>query len=226
MSVILYDLAGADRSVRFSPFCWIAKFALLHKGIDFETEALGFLPKSDYPDPEYGKLPMLAIDGTLVRDSGAIVEWLEDKHPQSPLVHDSAKVERVKEIAMGGLMGGMFGLSILHIVNAIAPEDKDYFRTSREERFGMSLEDIAANPDARANLESALAKLESELGSNSWFGGQSPDLGDYYVASILMWRHSVTQKKEYDVPASIAAWFERMKGHFNGYAAAAPTAAA
>ena len=124
-----------------------------------------------------------------MRDSGAIVEWLEGKHPQSPLVHDSAKVERVKEIAMGGLMGLMFGLSILHIVNAIAPGDKDYFRTSREERFGMSLEDIAANPDARANLESALAALEGELGSASWFGGQSPDLADYYVASILMWRH-------------------------------------
>ena len=30
---ILYDLAGADSTVRFSPYCWRIRMALLHDGV-------------------------------------------------------------------------------------------------------------------------------------------------------------------------------------------------
>ena len=29
----LYELAGEDLEIRFSPYCWIVRFALVHKGL-------------------------------------------------------------------------------------------------------------------------------------------------------------------------------------------------
>ena len=37
MTIVLYDLCGADKDFRFSPACWRTTMALAHKGLDFET---------------------------------------------------------------------------------------------------------------------------------------------------------------------------------------------
>ena len=44
MTIRLYDLAGAEAERRFSPFCWRARMALAHKGLDVETVP-GISPK-------------------------------------------------------------------------------------------------------------------------------------------------------------------------------------
>ena len=48
MTILLYDLVGADAGRPFSPHCWKAKMALAHKGLDFETLPTPFskCPKS------------------------------------------------------------------------------------------------------------------------------------------------------------------------------------
>jgi hypothetical protein len=33
MAIKLYDLAGAETDRRFSPYCWRARMALVHKGL-------------------------------------------------------------------------------------------------------------------------------------------------------------------------------------------------
>jgi hypothetical protein len=35
--IILYELAGANADLRFSPYCWRSRLALPHEGLDFET---------------------------------------------------------------------------------------------------------------------------------------------------------------------------------------------
>ena len=41
----LYDLAGADDDLRFSPNCWRIKMALEHKGLAAETVPWRFVEK-------------------------------------------------------------------------------------------------------------------------------------------------------------------------------------
>src|SRR5271166_3048109 len=43
----LYDLAGAEAERRFSPYCWRAKMALMHKGLPFDTIPWRFNEKSE-----------------------------------------------------------------------------------------------------------------------------------------------------------------------------------
>ena len=45
MTIQLYDLAGEDPSVRFSPYCWRTRLALAHKGLDVETIPWRFTDK-------------------------------------------------------------------------------------------------------------------------------------------------------------------------------------
>jgi glutathione S-transferase len=56
--VKLYDLAGNNPKLRFSPFCWRAKMALLHKGLTFETIPRRFTEKDVISRTEQGPVPI------------------------------------------------------------------------------------------------------------------------------------------------------------------------
>ena len=44
MAITLYELVGRD-DLRFSPYCWRTRFALAHKGLEFETVPVRFADK-------------------------------------------------------------------------------------------------------------------------------------------------------------------------------------
>ena len=46
MSIVMYDLAGADPALRFSPYCWRMRMALAHKGMPVETIPWRFTDKA------------------------------------------------------------------------------------------------------------------------------------------------------------------------------------
>ena len=46
MTPVLYELRGRDDRLRFSPFCWRARLALAHKGIEAELVPMLFTDKS------------------------------------------------------------------------------------------------------------------------------------------------------------------------------------
>lgn len=224
----LYDLCGADAHVRFSPFCWVVKFALLHKGLDFEVVPLRFTEKQNYPDPDYGKLPMLDDGGALVRDSAKIIEHLEQAYPEKPLF--ASEGERSMHQFLSAFMGAhLFSalgpMLFVRVHGALAAEDQAYFRKTREERFGVTLEALAENPSLKGNAEAALGVLAAPFDHHSFYGGSVPNLSDYQLASVLMWQRSVCVEPLYEPPAMLSAWFERMLDLFDGYARQAPRAA-
>ncbi|MEL6212999.1 MAG: glutathione S-transferase N-terminal domain-containing protein [Pseudomonadota bacterium] len=223
----LYDLCAEDAGVRFSPFCWIAKFALLHKGLEFEAPPLRFTEKQNYPDPDYGKLPMLEDGGALIKDSAEIIAYLEKTYPEKPFFRSDG--ERAMHQFLGAFLGAhlfpsLGPLLFARVHGAISPEDQAYFRQTREERFGVTLEALAAKPGLRDGVEAALATLAAPLSENQFYGGAAANLSDYQLASILMWRRSVAGDDLYETPKPVEAWFERMLDLFDGYARSAPRA--
>ena len=56
-TITLYDLAGADPAVRFSPYCWRTRFSLQHKGLSFEAKPWRFTEKDRLPDVAQGRVP-------------------------------------------------------------------------------------------------------------------------------------------------------------------------
>ena len=123
MTRILYDLALADEEVRPSPYCWLVKFALLHKGLKFETRPVGFADKSKYPDPDYGKVPVLIDDGMMVKDSAVILEHLERKYRGRPLAATPDDPGRV--FAYEWLLRLIHGLACWLAGRGLALEDRN-----------------------------------------------------------------------------------------------------
>ncbi len=223
----LYDLALADAEVRPSPFCWLAKFALLHKGVSFETAPLRFAEKENYPDPEHGKLPILEVGDETICDSAAIIAWLEKNVQESPFLETDAEraaADFYQAWTFANVFPHLGRLIMLRIWVAAHDDDKEYFRASREQRFGMTLEEFANAPGARGDLEKALQTLAAPLARRKFLGGETPNLSDYMVFSPFMWQRSVVLEELYDAPQAVDAWRERMLDLFDGYARKAKSA--
>ncbi len=219
---MLYDLCANDIDVRFGPFCWLTKFVLLHKQIDFQTVALGFTEKGNYPAPDYGKLPILSDDGEIICDSASIVAHLEKRYPTHPLTtSDSERAAAAFYLAWVGsaLFPALAPMMFARVVSILRPEDQTYFRRTREARFGgVSLEELAQNPDWVTRTEAELSIMSAPLAAHDFFGGAAPNLSDYTLMSPFIWQRIVTDEALYEVPVPVAAWTERMLDLFDGYA--------
>lgn len=220
MTLRLYDLRTDVGDIRPSPYCWMVKFALLHKGLAFETVALRFTEKENYPDPDYKLLPVLDDDGELVRDSAAIIAHLERKYPARPLVAtpgEAAAADFYRAWLVSGLYPGLGPLTYVKVLDHLGDEGKAYFRETREARLGKRLEDLAADPAAVSKMDAALATLATPLDHHPFLGGEAANLCDYIVFSPLMWRRLVAAETPYKTPPAVAAWMERMLDLFDGY---------
>lgn len=226
-------MCGADKNIRFSPHCWLSKFALLHKNLEFDTVPLSFQPKSDYPDPEYGQVPVLRESGgflkagSLLKDSAEIVAYLEKKYPKKLLVQTDGEMASVlfyKSWLGSALYTGLAPMMFKRVCDILDMQNQEYFRKSREQKFGVSLEELAALEDNPRKVEAALSILVAPLTTFDFLGGSAPNLADYTVASPLMWQHCVTSEVLYETPPEVAAWMERILNLFDGYAGKSPRA--
>lgn len=221
MSLKLYDLALADQEIRPSPFCWIVKFALLHKGLEFETVPVGFADKSAYPDPDYGRVPVLIDGDEMVSDSAAITAWLDKNYPDKPLAAGAGEYAAA-DFYRAWLSSDFFPAIapiLLTRIHALAHEDdKTFFRKSREKFFGKTLEELAAQPGHKERVEGVLQVLSAPLARYRFLGGDAPNLSDYIVMGVLMWPRMCAPDDLFEAPQPVAAWRERMLDLFDGYA--------
>lgn len=228
MTLQLYDLALADPDVRISPYCWLAKFALLHKGLAFETVPLRFTEKHNYPDQDHGKLPILKDGDQLICDSANIIAHLEEKHASNALTATQAERAACDFYTawLGASLFPALGPMLFVRVCAAAHDgDKDYFRTTREARFGKTLEEFAMTPGLKEKTEAALQVLAAPLARHKFLGGEAPNLSDYIVFSPFMWQYTLTSETLYDAPQAVDAWRERMLDLHDGYGRKAKRAA-
>src|SRR3990172_9520286 len=75
--------------------------ALYEKGVAFEEDSNCFPSQEDeyLAKSPMGKVPYLSVDGTLLRESGVILEYLEDAYPERPLLpKDPLERARVREL--------------------------------------------------------------------------------------------------------------------------------
>src|SRR5215469_14553619 len=81
MSIVLYDLAGADPDLRFSPYCWRTRFALAHKGLPVETVPWRFMEREAIAFSNQARVPVIRDGERIVFDSWTIAGYLEETYP-------------------------------------------------------------------------------------------------------------------------------------------------
>ena len=138
-----------------SPFSWRVQLVLEEKSLPYEPILLSF-EKREHKSAEHlsrsphGKVPALADDGVTLYESSAIVEYLEERHPDPPLLpRDPAERARVRieELECLNYFAERFA-TVARLVFFTPPERRD----------------PAAIETARDELRAQLAGLEERAG--------------------------------------------------------------
>jgi glutathione S-transferase len=225
MSIVMHDLAGADPALRFSPYCWRARFALAHKGLPVETVPWRFTDKAAIAFSGQGRVPVIRDGEAVVSDSWAIAEYLEYNYPTPALFGNAtaqAHARFINSWADSVMLGGIARLIVRDILDVIDPKDREYFRQSREARFGMTLEAVQDGRETRvAAFRDLLLPVRLVLRQQTWLGGAAPSYADFIVAGTLMWPQCASRFALLAEDDPIAAWFERVLDLYGGLGRAA-----
>ena len=223
----LYDLAGADASLRFSPFCWRTRMALAHKGLPVDTIAWRFSDKDAIAFSGQGRVPVLVDGERTVFDSWTIAEYLDETYGDRPLLlgdESAAALTRfVNAWTNGVIHPALAPLVLSDIYACIDDGDKAYFRSTREKVFGKALEDVSANRNTDVlAFRRSLEPLRVTLQAQSFIAGATPAYADYIVFGAFQWARCVSPFRLLEDNDPVAAWRQRLLEAFDGLAARAP----
>lgn len=230
MSIQLYDLCGRDSSLRFSPYCWRTRMALHHKGLPYDTHPWRFTEKERIAASGQQRVPVILDGDRMVSDSWQIANYLDEAYPERPmLMPDAAAKASARFINVWAdttLFAPLAPFAVAAVYAVLDPIDRDYFRTSREQRYGKSLEEVCssdAQEAARTVLSQTLRPVETVLTEHKFLGGTSPYYGDYVLFGTFMWPYVVAPNPPLEAGSAVADWFERMLDLHEGAARKVPT---
>ncbi len=230
MTRTLYDLAAKDLSRRFSPHCWKAKMALAHKGLDYETRPTPFTGIKAVADGFSPTVPILDDDGTLVRDSFDIALYLEKTYPERPSLFEGeggkAEARFIESWALVTLHSALTAVIIKDIHDVLDAPDQAYFRVSREEQFGKSLEAVQDGREERIDaIRASLSPMRHLLKRQPFIGGDHPLFADYIVFGPLQWARVSSAFPVLVADDPVTDWFERCLDLHGGLGRSMPAAA-
>jgi glutathione S-transferase len=220
----LYELVGRDPARPFSPYCWRARMALAHKGLDAVAVPWRFTETDRLSFANHDKVPVLVDGDTAVVDSWSIAEYLDRIVPAAPLL--GAAAPHIRLIAAWvdtALHGALIRLVVSDILTMLDEPAASYFRASREARLGARLEDVTADREARLPAFRALLQpLRVALRAGPFLGGVAPDYADYAVFGAFQWARVVSPLVLVEDGDPVHPWLTRMLGLYGGLAGAVP----
>jgi glutathione S-transferase len=185
-----------------SPYAWRVQLALEEKEIPYEPVLLSF-SKGEHKSPEHlarsphGKVPAIADGGVTLYESTPILEYLEDRDPDRPLLpRDPAARARVRIEEFE---------AFLYFGDAFREVGQRVFFTPPEQRDETKIE------SARAKVRALLHALEARTKGRGAFL-----MGDTLTRADLTWLPFVELAARGGVPLddatpSLRAWRDRMR---------------
>ena len=226
-TITLYDLAGADPERRFSPYCWRTKLALTHKRLAVETVPWRFTEKEAIGFSGQGKVPVIVDGDRVVFDSWTIAEYLEDSYPDAPSLFGGssgrAAIRFLNNWADAVLSGAIGALILVDVFDQLDERDKAYFRRTREERYGKTLEQICADRHERLSaFRQTIHPLRMSVRDQPYLGGDAPNYADYAAFGHFQWARTTSPLRLLESDDPVHAWRERLLDAFGGLARRAP----
>lgn len=173
MDIVLYSAHGSNSSER-------VEWMLQYKGISY----LKVVQQDEMINP-YGYVPSLSVNGTILAESMAIAEYLEEVFPENPLLPDKAFDRAlVREICE-------YVNSTIH-----QPQNRSVLQFLKPELSGVAKHKLRGEW-----IVSGLNKLKPRLWKRSSFAvGDSFSLADIFVTTIYRkaLSHGADRLQEYD----------------------------
>ena len=226
MTIKMYDLAAAEDDRRFSPYCWRIKMVLAHKGLKVETIPWRFHEKEAIAFSGQGLVPVLVDGERVVHDSWEIALTLDEAYPGEPRLFEGHQSKALafffKHWCEQTVHLPIFRATILDLYANLHAKDREYFRTSRENRFGQTLEQFGADREgALKALRTALGPLRPVLKEQPFVSGRLPAFSDYALFGAFQWARAMSPVQLLAGDDPVHAWRERMLDLYGGLARSA-----
>lgn len=200
----LYDLPPSPNARR-------ARIFIAEKGLEIPTVAVDMM-KGENRQPDYlaknslGKMPVLELDdGTCIAESGAICRYLEEMHPEPPLLGTSP-LERAQVEMWDRRMELGILLPLIHV-----------FGHTHEMWKGVHTQVAEWGEISREQTLTSLAWLNGEIAGRDYIVNDSYSVADITLQCALVLGKAVGVRVP-DELDNVNAWFARV--------AARPTARA
>lgn len=224
--ITLYDLAAASDGIRFSSPCWRVKMALKHKGLEFETVPWRYHEREKIAFSGSAIVPIILDGDSIVSESWNIAAYLEDQYPDRPSLFSGSGrslalfTKRWVELIPAPLMAKTILPEVLELLH---PDDKAYFRETREKLFGLSMEQLRAARDATLlQLRNSLEPVRSALTVAPYLSGLGPGFADYALFGHFMFARCMSSLQILEHADPVLVWRDRLLSAFDGYAARVP----
>jgi len=211
--IILYDIAADNLPGQpWNPNTMKTRFSLNFKNLPFKTvflkygeiaeklQAAGIPPSSVNADgtPSY-TCPAIfdPTTKTALAESAAIAAYLDKQYPNTPKLFPVG-TSALQSAFLDNLMGkisAIFRIGVAASNRQLAGSSEEYFRTTREKMFGLSMDKMDPVGEERvqewAKLKAGFEKLDEWLQASKsdgpYFLGKEPGFADFVVASFLIW---------------------------------------
>ena len=219
----MYDLAGADKNRRFSPYCWRIRMALAHKRLNVECMPWHFTEKDKIKFSGQERVPVLIDGSNTISDSWEIAKYLESAYPDRPsLKLDNGEVLFIKFWSETVLHPELLQLLVMDIHDNLSLEDQSYFRESREKMLGKTLEEVVANRQEQLpRIQKLLTPLRSTLSKQEYLSGETPGFSDYIVFGAFQWARCVSDFSILNADDIVYKWRDKMLNIYEGLALSA-----
>ncbi len=228
MTIKLYELTGKDEDIMFGPFCWRSRMSVLHKGLDFELVPWYFTDKSGTEDAGFTTVPTMDDNGVWKSDSLEIAQYLDEAYPDKPALIDGeaelAQFQLVNAVINSNVFAAAVPAAVMQVHNLLREECQTYFRQTREDALGKTLEEIHGEPEeAKANLAKSLSIFDATFENTPYLGGNKPNYSDYTLFGILKWVDIVSTYDPISHDTPTGQWFARISDLYDGDAAKVKT---
>jgi len=190
-----------------SPFGWKVRVALAEKKIKYEM----IVPENKNEDPAFARLnpirktPVLVLeDGRSIYESTVINEYLEEVHPQPPMLpkdaYERARVRMIEDT---------FDQYVYPAIRDFTNSQFDYqppilYRKKADKVDHKLLE------ESRIKVHEHLQRLEAELKGRTWFGGDIFSLADAALVPALTGNLKILGVLPDPKYPNISAWIGRV----------------
>jgi glutathione S-transferase len=192
MTLTMYERIGHEGR-RPSPFSWRIRYALAHKGVEpqFRHVRFGDVETIRALSGQHF-VPIITAGDRVIHDSWNIACYLQERFPDRPSLFDGGAERAVTRLvnhwADQTLGGAVRRLIAADFVFCLDPEDRAYYRRSREAAFGCTLEEYCADrPRWLAEFGVVTAPLEKTLAEQPYIAGDAPGYADYVVFSVFQY---------------------------------------
>ncbi|XXH06026.1 histone deacetylase [Hypoxylon texense] len=196
--IVFFDLPSKPPCKAWSLNPWKTRLALNFKGLPYRTEWVEYPDikakfQDHLPPADLYTIPAIILpDGTWLMDSWKIADVLEEKYPEPSLRLDSPYIGRLRGylVPMMAPLTAIYKPKVCKLV--LNERSAEYFRRTREEDEGMTLEKLEEEKGGAVAWEAAkphfhkITELLKENSEGPFFEGNAVGFADFVWAGALI----------------------------------------